>query len=105
MSLIFHSSNIGKIVTLHGGMTDEISSILKSGMKFRVKSQANGPIIHDYSFFDIAEVEGLVVAVFPDEWSAWSVHGVNASVAPAGLTPPVTTQTDAVSSNGTTTSQ
>lgn len=68
--MLFHKNNIGKEVRLSKTKSlEEIISISKNKQKFRIKSEANGPVISDYTFNDIAESEALTIS--NDDGATW----------------------------------
>ena len=67
---MFHKRNIGREIRLaKSKKLDEISSILKSGERFRVKSEIDGSVVSDYTLPDIAEA--ACVTVSQDDGLTW----------------------------------
>jgi len=67
---MFSDRNIGRIIILaKSKKEDVISSVIKSKLRFRIKSEENGPVVSDYMLSDIAQATCLTVSF--DNGKTW----------------------------------
>lgn len=105
MKIRFFPSCIGKTVTIKGKQ-ETVISLLASNEHFRILSEANGPVIHDYSLKDIQATDGILVSFDGEDFVGISIRplpaptplsstsfpmtpSVSSSVVPIPVTPPV----------------
>lgn len=57
----FHSKNVGRKILL-SGVEEQISKILADGKAFRIKSEENGQVVHDFTLAEVSYAECLTVS-------------------------------------------